>query len=139
MECTTEPGDVIFVPRGWWHMAVNLDESVAVTQNYVCESALAFVRRFLKHEAHNISGVRDDEAAARLGGRFDAVLVEKGFVGGGDGCDPSGGGGGGGGGAGVAGIFAAMDVERAPAAEGAKAAGGGAGGAGGFQFGFALA
>jgi hypothetical protein len=25
-------GDVIFVPRGWWHMAINLEETVAVTQ-----------------------------------------------------------------------------------------------------------
>lgn len=28
------PGDLIFVPGGWWHGAVNVEDCVAVTQNY---------------------------------------------------------------------------------------------------------
>lgn len=33
-ECIQEPGDIIFVPGGWWHGVVNLEHAVAVTQNY---------------------------------------------------------------------------------------------------------
>jgi histone arginine demethylase JMJD6 len=33
-ECIQEPGDIIYVPAGWWHGVVNLEDSVAMTQNY---------------------------------------------------------------------------------------------------------
>jgi hypothetical protein len=47
MEGVCGPGDVLFVPSGWWHMALNLDECVAVTQNFCSPRTLPAVLRFL--------------------------------------------------------------------------------------------
>lgn len=35
IECVCKAGEVIFVPCGWWHLVINLEESIAITQNYV--------------------------------------------------------------------------------------------------------
>lgn len=35
IECVCKAGEVIFVPNGWWHLVINLEESIAITQNYV--------------------------------------------------------------------------------------------------------
>lgn len=61
LECTTLPGDVIFVPHGWWHMVINLDElNIAVTHNYVAaESNLCNVLRLLETRRDHVSGCRD--------------------------------------------------------------------------------
>lgn len=61
LECTVGPGDILFVPHGWWHCVLNLDDgvSIALTQNYVSKSNLPDVLRFLKTKPQQISGCRD--------------------------------------------------------------------------------
>jgi hypothetical protein len=63
-ECTVRAGEILFVPRGWWHMALNLEEGVAVTQNFVSEETLPFVLRFLRRAAE----AEEAEAAVADGG-----------------------------------------------------------------------
>ena len=41
VECIQEPGDVIYVPQGWWHAVINISPwTVAVTHNVVLLPAL---------------------------------------------------------------------------------------------------
>ncbi|KAH8586323.1 hypothetical protein B0O99DRAFT_586096 [Bisporella sp. PMI_857] len=54
-------GEVLHVPSGWWHLVVNLDSSIAITQNFVPRSHLPGVLAFLKNDiADQVSGFRDD-------------------------------------------------------------------------------
>lgn len=59
-ECVCEPGDIIFVPCGWWHSVINLEDSVAVTQNYVSRTNLLEVLKFLRAMKSSISGINED-------------------------------------------------------------------------------
>jgi histone arginine demethylase JMJD6 len=36
-QCITRAGDVIFIPSGWWHQALNTELTVAITENFVDE------------------------------------------------------------------------------------------------------
>ncbi|XP_010248182.1 PREDICTED: F-box protein At5g06550 [Nelumbo nucifera] len=61
VECVCKVGEVIFVPNGWWHLVINLEESIAITQNYVSRRNLLNVLDFLKKPNANdlVSGTRD--------------------------------------------------------------------------------
>jgi len=59
VEVVVEEGELIFVPHGWWHCVLNLEDSVALTHNYVSSSNLADVLDFLHRKPDQISGVRD--------------------------------------------------------------------------------
>ncbi|KAK4749244.1 hypothetical protein SAY87_026693 [Trapa incisa] len=61
IECICKTGEVIFVPNGWWHLVINLEESIAITQNYVSRRNLLNVLDFLKkpNASTLVSGTRD--------------------------------------------------------------------------------
>ena len=61
LECTVGPGDLVFVPHGWWHAVINIAEgmNLAVTHNYVSTTNLPTVLRFLQTKQELISGCRD--------------------------------------------------------------------------------
>jgi len=61
LETIVQPGEVVFVPHGYWHMVVNLDDCIALTHNYVSTSNLADCLKFLRDTPDQISGVRDRE------------------------------------------------------------------------------
>ena len=44
IECVMEAGDTIVVPSGWWHAVVNLEHSVAITENWAHEHNIKEVR-----------------------------------------------------------------------------------------------
>lgn len=75
VECTCREGEIVFVPRGWWHCVINTGETttVAVTQNYAAESQVDKVRVFLKKYKHCVSGI-PHEFRSRLWIEFDRVL-----------------------------------------------------------------
>lgn len=83
LECTVEPGDVVFVPHGWWHAVINLDDwNVAITHNYVSGSNLSNVLRFLSLKQSQISGCRDRTESIKpefLRGALERALVKHGF------------------------------------------------------------
>jgi hypothetical protein len=74
IEVVTRPGDVLFVPRGWWHTALNFDYCVAITQNYAPSSSMLGVVDWLEAHPQNASGTRvgGAELAACLRGALHA-------------------------------------------------------------------
>ena len=68
-------GEILFVPRGWWHTALNLQPTVAITQNYVPFTSAAHVLRYLNPAtAHDlVSGVKPAQRA-QLHAHFVEVI-----------------------------------------------------------------
>jgi Cupin-like domain/F-box-like len=75
LECTTREGDVLFVPHGWWHLVVNLDDlNIAVTHNYASESNLSSVLKFLDAKRDQVSGCRDRPDSIKPENLYEAFV-----------------------------------------------------------------
>ncbi|GAM24418.1 hypothetical protein SAMD00019534_075930, partial [Acytostelium subglobosum LB1] len=57
LECVLEAGEMIYVPCGWWHCVLNLEESIAITHNFI--------------DSHNILKVIDFMATKKKKDLFD--------------------------------------------------------------------
>ncbi|KAI4093966.1 MAG: hypothetical protein LQ344_002564 [Seirophora lacunosa] len=60
MEGICKEGEVLHVPSGWWHLVVNLEPSIAITQNFVPRAHLANALAFLKDKPEQVSGFKND-------------------------------------------------------------------------------
>jgi len=64
VEGICEAGETLHVPSGWWHLVVNLEKGIALTQNFVPQSPslhhLSEVLSFLRDKPEQVSGFRQD-------------------------------------------------------------------------------
>lgn len=79
-EACVGPGDVVFIPRGWWHTVLNTeDDTVAVTHNFASDPNLAEVLQYTNPARgaaeELVSGVPRAERAG-LHGRLVQALRE---------------------------------------------------------------
>ncbi|OQR96208.1 histone arginine demethylase [Achlya hypogyna] len=75
LEGVVRAGEIIFVPKGWWHLVLNTEECLAITQNFVCGSSLMDTLAFLKDKPDQVSGVDEDQRPL-LYGKFRKVLQD---------------------------------------------------------------
>lgn len=80
---TQYPGETVFVPGGWWHAVLNLEDSIAVTQNYCSHANFERVwirtrkgRKKMAVKWRRLLGERHPDLA-RLADMWDAVEDKK--------------------------------------------------------------
>ncbi|KAI2638124.1 hypothetical protein GGS21DRAFT_509870 [Xylaria nigripes] len=56
IEGVCKAGEILHVPSGWWHLVVNLEAGIALTQNFVPKSHLVDVLSFLKFKPDQVTG-----------------------------------------------------------------------------------
>lgn len=68
---------MLHVPSGWYHMVLNLEDGVALTQNFVPPPHLPGVLAFLRDRRDQVSGFMESENEVEAGGMEYELFVEK--------------------------------------------------------------
>ena len=75
LEGVCEEGEVLYVPSGWWHLVINLEESVALTQNFVSPAELGIVLDFMKNKSDQLSGFKRSQTDGSASDAVTAALA----------------------------------------------------------------
>ena len=73
-------GEILHVPSGWWHLVVNLEPAIAITQNFIPTTHLTAALDFLINKPDQVSGFKknvDDPAGTfveRMKERYPHLL-----------------------------------------------------------------
>ena len=60
VEGVCNAGEILHVPSGWWHLVVNLQGGIALTQNFVPVSHLSEVLEFLRDRPEQVTGFKKE-------------------------------------------------------------------------------
>lgn len=75
IECIVNAGEVMFIPAGWYHVVLNLDLTVAVTQNYASPVNVAAIASWLQRHPMDISGVNTKEQKLYIAQNFANLVA----------------------------------------------------------------
>jgi hypothetical protein len=63
IEAVCGEGELLFVPSRWWHCVMNLDDGIALSQNYVGLDNVQKVLAFCKNKPEQVAGFNCDNGA----------------------------------------------------------------------------
>lgn len=76
VEFTANPGDLVFIPSGWWHCVLNLTPCVAITQNYISDTNLSKALAMMRDRPHLVSGLARQNQRETLYKSFKSALSQ---------------------------------------------------------------